>query len=204
MKKQNLLKCLILVISVLFSTQEAFSQASTVQMLRSSVQPAVAIEKTTSSTNGTIEPSTGIITEDLSTSFFLKINDGKAYDFIIYSTITTSDEVVSAFDKNGNLLFTNNTILPISSAVENAKQNSGSNANVIVYPFELTLGANMTSTFVTQTTYEKCYKINFINSAMSGSLIQSIGKNPIDNTYSIGEDNAGSYKATVYITAISK
>lgn len=204
MKKLDLLKNLILVMCVLFSTQEAFSQASTVQMLRSSVQPAVAIEKIVVSNSGTINPVTGAIAESLGSSFNIQVNDGKSYEFYVYSTILTSDGSVSAFDKKGNLLFANTTVLPLNSAVANAKQNVAGNADVIVYPFELNVDANMAYTFMSTTAYNECYKVNFINAIAEGELTQTIGNTPVPGTYSVGEDSSGRYSATVYISAIAK
>lgn len=204
LKKQNLLKILILVISVFFNTQQAFSQASAVQTFSTSVPPAVAINKTSSSNSGSINPVSGEIVGSLTSSFYLEVNDGKNYDFIVYSTMLTADGTVSAFDKNGNLIFGNTTILPLSSSVENAKQNIAGNANVIVYPFELTIDPDMAQVFVSDATYEKCYKVNFLNDVAEGNLVQSIDNTPITNTYSLGEDVSGTYSTTVYITVVSK
>ena len=190
--------------SVLFSTQEAFSQASTVQTLSTSVQSAVAVEKLSSLEQGSISPVTGEISQSLTSTFNLQINDENAYDFVVYSTILTADSTVSAFDKNGNILFSNIDNLPSESAVGKAKLNQEGNANVIVYPFELSLDENMSVTFTTDKTYSDCYKVNFTNSATSGNLVQTISGAPIANTYIVGEDTAGTYKATVYITAVAK
>ena len=189
---------------VLFSTQEAFSQASTVQTLSTSVQSAVAVEKTNSLEQGSISPVTGEISGALTSTFKLQINDENAYDFVVYSTISTADSTVSAFDQNGNLLFSNMDNFPSESAVTKAKLNQEGNANVIVYPFELSLDENMSVTFTTDKTYSDCYKVNFTNSATSGNLVQTISGAPIANTYIVGEDTAGTYRATVYITAVAK
>lgn len=195
---------LILILVVLFSTQEAFSQASAGQMLRTSVQPAVAIEKISSVENGSISAAKGEISGSLSSSYKLQVNDGENYDFIIYATLLTATDTVSAFDKNGDLLFSNNTNLPTNSAVENARANIEGNANVIGYPFEITIDENMSLNFTTDKTYSECYKVNLTNSATSGNLLQTISGAPTTNTYSLGEDLAGTYKATVYITAVAK
>ena len=195
---------LILILVVLFSTQEAFSQASAGQMLRTSVQPAVAIEKISSVENGSITATKGEISGSLSSSYKLQVNDGENYDFIIYATLLTATDTVSAFDKNGDLLFSNNNNLPTNSAVENARTNIEANANVIGYPFEITIDENMSLNFTTDKTYSECYKVNLTNSATSGNLLQTISGAPTTNTYSLGEDLAGTYKATVYITAVAK
>ena len=62
----------------------------------------------------------------------------------------------------------------------------------------------MTKLFTSDSSHGECYKVNFTDSTMTGKLIQSIGNTPIDNTYSIGEDLSGTYKTTVYITAVAK
>ena len=204
MKKLNLLKLLILVVSVLFSTQKAFCEATAVQMLETSVQPTVAIEKTSSNTEGSINPKTGDLTSELTSTFNLQINDTKNYDFVIYSTVNSASGAESAFDINGNLLFANTTVLPLTSAVSNARQNVKGNPNVIVYPFKLSIDTDMTKTFSTREGYNECYQINFTNSAMEGEVTQTIGGSALPNTYSIGEDVAGIYKATVYITSVAK
>ena len=190
--------------SVLFSTQEAFCEATAVQTSETSVQPTVAIEKIQSKNESSINPKTGDITSDLSSTFKIQINDTKSYDFIVYSSINCSAGSVSAFDKDGNILFANTTVVPLDSAVVNAKQKVKGNPNVIVYPFELEMDADMTKTFTSREGYNECFVVNFINSAMEGEVVQTIGGSALPNTYSIGEDIAGTYKATVYITAVAK
>ena len=190
--------------SVLFSTQEAFSQASTVQTLATSVQTAVAVEKLTSPSPGTINPENGEISGSLTSSFKLKSNDENSYEFVMYSSIQTSDKTVSAFDVNGNLLFANTRFLPLSSAVENARNNVAGNANVIGYPFKVTLDDNMTINFTTDQDYNECYKINFKTGAATGNMVQTVTGSPTLNTYGGYEDLSGTYRATVYITAIAK
>ena len=48
-----------------------------------------------------------------------------------------------------------------------------------------------------------CYVVK-VNSTMEGTLTQTISGNPVSGTYSLGQDLAGTYKAVVYFTAISK
>lgn len=204
MKKLNLLKSIILVTAVLTGTVQAFGYATTEQAINTSVQTAVAIEKTASNEAGTIEPSTGAITGEISSSFNLKTNETNSYDFIVYSKILTTDGEISAFDSRGNLLFGNTTSLPTSTAVANAKSGSGANANVIGYRINLTVGEDMSIDLTNLESYDECYKINFTGSATEGTLTQNISGSPAVNTYSIGEDTSGVYSSTVYITAISK
>lgn len=204
MKKLNLLKSLILVTAVLTGTVQAFGYASTEQTVNTSVQTAVAIDKTASNEAGTIEPATGAITGEVSSSFNLKTNETNSYDFIVYSKILTTDGEVSAFDSKGNLLFGNTTSLPTSTAVSNAKSGSGANADVIGYKITMSVGDEMSINLTNLETYDECYRINFTGSVTEGTLTQSISGQPAVNTYSIGEDTSGTYSSTVYITAISK
>ena len=62
----------------------------------------------------------------------------------------------------------------------------------------------MSKTFTNDATYDSCYKVNFLDDVAEGSIVHAIGGTPVANTYSIGEDTAGTYSATVYITAVSK
>ena len=193
-----------MVTAVLTGTVQAYGYASTEQTINTSVQAAVAVEKVSSNEAGTIEPATGAITGELSSSFNLQTNDTNTYDFIVYSKILTTDGEVSAFDSNGNLLFGNTTSLPTGTAVSNAKNGNSNNADVIGYRINMTVTDGMDINFTQSETYDKCYKINFTGSAVQGTLTEKISGQPATNTYSIGKDTAGSYSATVYITAISK
>lgn len=190
--------------AVLTGTVRAYGYASTEQTVNTSVQPAMAVEKITSNEAGTIDPATGAITGEISSSFNLKTNETNSYDFIVYSKILTTDGEVSAFDSNGNLLFGNTTSLPTGTAVANAKSGNNDNADVIGYKITMSVGEDMSINFTTHETYDECYKINFTGTATEGTLTQRISGQPAVNTYSIGEDTSGTYSSTVYITAISK
>lgn len=202
MKKLNLLKSLIMVMAVLLSTEKAFCEATAVQALYTLVQPTVAVEKMTSVEVGNINPSNGNASE-LKSSFNLQSNDEQTF-FVVYSKITIlGGTQVSAFDLNGNLLFANTQIPPTETAVNNAKQGLIGNANVIGYKINLS-GEGITITNTTSANYNECYKITLANSETNGKLEQSIGGKPAPNTYQAGEDVAGNYSATVYVTAITE
>ena len=214
MKKQNLLKTFILVISVLFSTVEAFATASVVQTLSVSAQPTVAIEKKSNSVElGEINPENGTHA-GLSASFGLQTNGtDDDYTFIVGSKITSyGNEEVSAYSNDGQYLlfgrYGEEEYLPKLDAIENAKAGGNNNPNVIAYPITLMeVTSPMTIQYdASQDTGENtvgCYVVK-INSATEGTLRQTIGGNPLQSTYSISQDMAGQYKAVVYFTAISK
>ena len=202
MKKLNLLKTLILVISVLISTGKAFCEATAVQSVYTIVQPTVAVEKISSNESGSINPESGIAS-DLSSSFNLKSNDGQTF-FVVYSTITTFDgSVVSAFDGKNNLLFANKEIPPTVDAVNRAKQGLKGNMNVIGYRMSLT-GDDFNILFTESTLYEDCYKISLKDTYTNGTLLQTVGGSPAVNTYGNGEDMSGNYVVTVYVTSATK
>lgn len=214
MKKQNLLKSLILVMAVLVGTVEAFASASVVQTLSVSAQPTVAIEKNTASVEtGEINPETGTHS-GLSASFNLQTNGtDDDYIFIVGSKITSyGNEEVSAYSNDGQYLlfgrFGEEEYLPKAEAIENAKAGGNNNPNVIAYPISsMEITSPMTVQYdASQDTGENaigCYVVK-VNGATEGTLRQTIGGTPLQNTYSVGQDMAGSYKAVVYFTAISK
>ena len=202
MKKLNLLKSLIIVISVLISTGKAFCEATVVQQSVTVVQPTVAVEKLSSVESGNINPSNGMASE-LTSLFNLNSNDEEIF-FVIYSTLITAGGTnMSAFDESGHLYFANIDNPPTIEAVNNAKQGIDGNANVIGYDINLS-GENITISEVNSSIYNESYKINLAESATSGSLNQTIGGVPTANTYKVGEDMQGSYSAVVYITATSQ
>jgi hypothetical protein len=98
--------------------------------------------------------------------------------------------------------------LPTEAAIQDAKNGGTNNANVIVYPIsEMSITSPMTVDFVNGLNVEgdsiNCYQVK-LNGGMEGTLKQTIGGTPLNNTYRAGQDRAGSYKAVVYFTAISK
>lgn len=207
MKKHNLLKSLILVSTVLFNTEMAFSYAEVEQAVTMSVQPSVAIEKKVSLESGKIDPVSGTHT-GLNASFTLTTNGtDNDYHFILGSKINTIDGEVNGYGQNGSLLFGNVTSLPLVSAVENARIGGKDNANVIAYPVTVEITTPMTVQFGTNSTYGQCYvvKVNSTSAeGITGTLTQTVKQSPITGTYAIGHDEAGTYKSTVFFTAISK
>lgn len=206
MKKHNLLTILTLVTTVLFGTVKAFGYAEVEQTINLSVQPSVAIQKTASLESGTINPKLGTHA-GLNASFKIQTNGtDDDYDFILGSKITAIDGEVSAYSDNGDLMFANSTVLPTISAIENARTGGNNNPNVIVYPVTMSVTSPMVVTFDTSKNTDEgvgCYVVK-VTTASEGTLTQSVGSNPVANSYSVGGDEAGTYKAVVYFTAVSK
>lgn len=191
--------------TVLFSTEYAFAEATAEQPIETAVQTAVAISKNETVSSGSINATTGTISGELSASFTLQTNESNGYDFLVYSQLTIADgSVVSAFDTNGNLLFGNTVQLPTQTAVNNAKLGISGNQNVIGYKFGITVDSGMTVQFQEADMYETCYKINFNDDTTTGNLRQTISGAPVTNTFLLGEDTSGTYSSTVFITAVSK
>ena len=184
-------------------TVKAFGYAEVEQAVALSVQPSVAIQKTVSVEAGTIDPANGSHS-GLSASFSIQTNGtDDNYDFIVGSKINTYDGEVSAYGQNGCLLFGNTTSLPTATAIANAKAGNIDNANVIAYPVSMEITNPMTVEFGTNATYGECYIVK-VNTGTEGTLTQVIGQTPVANTYSLGQDQSGTYKSTVFFTAVSK
>ena len=206
MKKHSLLISLILVITVLFGTAKAFGYAEVEQTVKLSVQPAVSIQKTISTENGTINARTGAHS-GLNASFLVQTNGtDDDYDFIIGSKILTSDSAeVSAYTNNGDLIFGNISSLPTISAVNDIKQGGKNNMNVIAYPVNMTITNSMDISYQANKTTDEglgCYVV-LVNDKSEGSVTQTVGTTPVADSFSLA-DEAGVYKATVYFTAVNK
>ena len=204
MKNNNLIKSLILITTVLIGTVQAYGYAEVEQSVTTDVQPSVAISKITSRETGSINPATGVNT-GLSASFNLQTNGSdEDYDFIVTSSILSMDGgEVSAYGQNGCLLFGNTTSLPTVTAIENARTGGSDNRNVIAYPLTMGITSPMSVDFTSSAQYGECWVVK-VNNTMEGTLTQTVGQNPFGNTYSVGQDEAGAYRATVTFTAVSK
>ena len=202
MKKLNLLKSLIIVMSVLLSTGKAFCEATAVQTVNTVVQPTVAVQKLSSVEAGSIDPSSGEASL-LTSSFKLLSNDEETF-FVMYATLIIEDgTTVSAFDRNGNLLFGNVDHPPKEVAVSCAKLANAKSANVIAYKVNFT-GEKVDIKYVESPIYKDCYKITLTDSATIGTFEQNVGGAPTQNSYTLGEDMNGNYSAVVYLTATTK
>lgn len=175
------------------------------QSIQTTVQPAVSVEKLSSSIeNSKVDAQTGTHT-GLRSVFSLKTNgNDNSYDFIISSRIKTLDGEVSAYGNNGQILFAHTLAMPTQSDVENAKMGGNNNKNVIAYPVSAATDEPITVDYhKNYGVYGDCYVVK-INSAQKRTVTHSVNTTPVSGSYSIGQDQAGDYQATVYFTAVSK
>ncbi len=202
--KYNFLKSLISVIAILTVTVRAYGYAEVEQSVTTDVQPSVSISKTVSQEAGSINPANGMNT-GLNASFQIQTNGtDEDYDFIVGSEIQSTDGSVSAYGQNGCLLFGNTVSLPTSAAIENARIGGNNNRNVIGYPVTMSITQPMSVNYSNSSAYGgDCWVVK-VNSGTEGTLTQTIGQAPVANTYSVGQDEAGTYSAIVTFTAISK
>lgn len=205
MNKTKSLKLLILMITVLTCTVKAYGYAEAEQSVQTTVQPAVTIEKQSSSIENTeANAQTGTHT-GLRSVFSLQTNgNDNDYDFIMTSRILTSDGDVSAYGNNGCILFGNTLATPTLDAIENAKLGGNQNKNVIAYPVTVNVTNPLTYTFENNSSqYGDCYVIK-VNDSTEGTVTHTVGQSPIAGTYNIGQDQAGTYQTVVTFTAVSK
>ena len=202
---KRLKNILLILMTTAISGVQVYGDTEVEQMLQTSVPPAVSIEKTSSVEEGSVNPQTGAHT-GLNTVFTLQSNSGSDsdYDYIVTSSILTSEGYVSGFGKNGTLLFTNTTNPPGVAAVNNAKILGSDNKNVVVYPLTSTTSSPLTSIYQENyKSYGNCYII-LLHGATEGTLTETVGTNPIASTYSPSQDEAGTYRSTITFSAFSK
>ena len=198
-------KLLFLIMTVSFGTVKSYGYAEAEQSVQTTVQPSVAIAKQSSSIDtGSINPMTGVST-GLNTVFSIQTNGSDDdYDFVVQATIPVDEGTVSAYGNDGSLLFANIISSPTSAAIENAKSGGSNNENVIAYPVTVTTSEPMTSEYQKNYgLYGDCYVIK-VNSSSNGTVTHIVGQTPVQGTYSVGQDQAGTYQATVTFTAYSK
>ena len=198
-------KLLFLIMTVSFGTVKSYGYAEAEQSVQTTVQPSVAIAKQSSSIDtGSINPKTGVST-GLNTVFSIQTNGSDDdYDFVVQATIPVDEGTVSAYGNDGSLLFANIISSPTSAAIENAKSGGSNNENVIAYPVTVTTSEPMTSEYQKNYgLYGDCYVIK-VNSSSNGTVTHIVGQTPVQGTYSVGQDQAGTYQATVTFTAYSK
>lgn len=172
-------------------------------------EPTISIEKSASSYESeTVNAQTGRTGGNLKSVFTLQTNGtDDDYDLIMTSVLTTDGGTVSAYGMSGGkptLLFGNTTRLPSNSDVSNAKTAGNYNCNVIAYPIFLTTSSPVTASYQqSYSTYGDCVVVK-LNGSKATSVMQSVGANPVNGTYVIGQDTEGTYAATVTFTAYNK
>lgn len=204
--KRNILTSLILITAVLAGTVKAFGYAQVQQRLRTTAEPAVAIEKIGENNQGEIDPLTGSHS-GLNASFNLTTNsDDSGYDYII-SSITPTTTPTSAFGNIGGvkaIVFVNVNNEPTYQDIERAKMGNKLNRNCIAYPITMNIDSPMTVEYVPDTVqYGNCWQVR-VNGGETGTLVQTISGTPVAGTFNIGHDSSGSYQAIITFTAIAK
>ena len=176
-------------------------------ILRTTVSPTVSIEKSAASIeNGSVNPQTGVH-GGLQSVFTLQTNGtDDDYDFVMTSSILKEGGATSGYgyDRGGNvtLLFSNVDYLPSDSDVADAKICGNNNKNIIAYPVTVTVTSPAEAIYNSgHGTYGDCYVIKLRSLSDTATVTQMVGTTPAQGAYKIGQDNAGTYKATVTFTA---
>jgi len=205
-KQKNVI--LILLIAAFCGLGQAYGDTEVEQDVDVDVPPTVTITKSAESNeNGTINVSNGNITGDPVKSVFTLQTNGTDddYEFVMSSSIMIDGDRVSAYTPHGDLLFGNTTVLPTTEAINNAKSRLKNNANVIAYPVIIETEGSMSSEFhYNNPTYGDYYKIMVNGDQEERKVTQKISSTPIGVSYSVGEDEAGTYQAIVTFTAVAK
>lgn len=183
----------------------SYGYAEAEQSIQTAVQPAVAIEKLSSSIEtGTVNPQNGEHA-GLKSVFLIQTNgNDDDYDFVVTSRINTANGEVSAYGQNGCILFAHTLALPTQSAVDDAKSGGSNNRNVIAYPVSAVITNPMEVSYQSNFgNHGDCYVVK-VNSESNGTLTHAVNSIPVSGTYNITQDQAGTYKSVVYFTAVSK
>ncbi len=181
------------------------------QTITTTVPAAVNVTAiNTSLAQGTINPATGVSTSPAA-SFRLQTNGTDTnYTYVVQSSLlTTGGTNTNAYAQiasQGYILLGNNSPAkyPSVAAVNNIKTGSpiaSSNANVIAYPVTNTLTNLASATLTNNPTYGGLCYIITTGTSKNGTLVQTIGSNPLTNTYSITNDRAGVYQAVITFSA---
>jgi hypothetical protein len=126
------------------------------------------------------------------------------FDFIVTSSVNIDGGTVSAYGKNESIIFAHTTHLPTLDAVNNAKNWSANNNNVITYPLNVSVESPMSVVHKpTHGTYGDCYVVK-VNGGTGGKVTNTVSGTPISNTYDVTGDEAGYYQAVITFTAFGK
>ena len=207
--KISVKKLTALLITAMVGGLSAYADPEDELLLGVMASPTISIEKNASSCEeGEVNVTTGRISSTLRSVFTLQTNGtDDDYDLIMTSTLTTDSDTVSAYGLSGGkptLLFGNITRPPSASDVANAKAAGNYNRNVIAYPINLIPSSPVTATYhQSYSTYGDCVVVK-LNGSTAASVMQTVNDTPVSGTYVVGQDTAGTYKATVTFTAYNK
>ena len=204
MNKVKSLKLLIFLITATVVAGKAYGYAEAEQALQTSVQPTVTIEKSDSSIENASANAEDGTHSGFKSVFNIKTNGtDDDYDFLMESSILVNGGTVSAYGNNGCILFAHTLATPTMDAIENAKSGGNNNVNVIAFPVTVNATNPLTVSFDSGNSKGSCYVIK-VNGGTEGTVTHTVGGTPISGTYSVGQDQAGTYQATVTFTAYSK
>jgi len=170
----------------------------------SNVPYTASITKKASTESVTMNAMNGSHT-GLSTVFTLQTNGGDDhFDYIITSSIIGEGGQVSAYGDDGRLLFAHTTVPPTAAAISNAKTGSGKSKNVFAYPTIVSATGGIGTQFKTNyKDYGNCWAV-FMQKATATDVTHTVQGTPSANTYEVGIDQAGDYRATIMFTVVSK
>ena len=201
--KKILIKTLIPIICLAFGNC-VFAEVEEEVVVVTNVPYTASVTKKSSVDSVTMDAVTGV-QSGLSTVFTLQTNGGdEHFDYIITSHIDIEGDTVPAYGNDGRLLFAHTTIPPTSAAVNNAKNGTLPSKNVFAYPTRTDCTGGIHSSFQPNyKTYGNCHVIT-MGQAVSTDVTHTVQSNPSANTYEPGNDEAGSYRATIVFTIVSK
>ena len=185
-------------------SQSVFADAEEEVVVVTNVPYTASVTKKASTESVTMNPVNGTHT-GLSTVFTLQTNGGDDhFDYIITSSIIGEGGMVSGYGDDGRLLFAHTTVPPTASAISNAKNGTGKSKNVFAYPTIASATGGIQTQFKTNyKDYGNCHAI-FVQKAVATDVTHTVQGTPCANTYEVGIDEAGDYKATIMFTIVSK
>ncbi len=192
--------------TALLSAGNVYADTEAESSIQTEVQPTVSVVNQSVAQNPVVDASSGRFDGQLSAVFELNTNDTQC-NFILTSQVERGTSTHSAFTNDGTgLLFAHTFANVEESAIADAKAKGSNNRNVIVYPFTLNINPSTFASepvFGTYETYGDGFMIN-VNELGKATLTQSIIGTPVTGSYSVGQDEAGTYQSTVMVTVVNK
>ena len=203
MNKRNLLKLLIIFLTVTMFTAKTYAEDAE-QTIILSVSPTVSVQKSAASAENASVDVNGVLNRNLLTIYDIVTNGtDDDYDFTVTSSINSANGPVSAYGTNC-ILFGHIQNPPTEQAINDAKSGGSRNFNVIAYPVSTTITSPMESTFTNNyKTYGDCFVIK-TNDATNATFTHTVSATPVGGTFNHGQDEAGTYQTTVTLTVTPK
>lgn len=196
---------------LLLCNLKCYSQNTFEQTITTTIPAAVNITAFNQAlSKGVINPATGNLSS-LSASFNIQTNGEDCdYNYIVQAKLNTKTGETNAYFRNSNRDYiilgnVSSSNLPTLNAVNNIKSStpsSSSNGNAIAYPITNILTNVQSAAMQTSSNYGGLYYNVQMGNSQNGNFVQTLGNVPLTNTYSIADDRAGTYQATVTFSAI--